>query len=450
MPSGKFVTQLQSKNMKCRSVLEHSETVAQVVNGRDTMKNIGIVGAGVAGLHLGLQLRQHDVPVTIYTNRTPEEVRDGRVMNSVAHMHVTVALEEDLGINHWKDDHFYYDMHYHYNGWGDDRTFEGYFTSPSRTLDYRIYLPQLMKDFEDRGGVIEYRDLSVADIETLTDQHDLVVVSTGKGEIGALFPRRADKSPYDRPQRQLAVGFWKGVHRHERNGVEISVIPGVGELLAIPMWSFSGDTTALLFENVPGGPTEILTQQKNADDPEAYRQLTLETLKTYHPTVYERIDESEFRLQSDKDILQGGVTPVMREDYARLPNGKFVLALGDVHLTMDPVQAQGANSTAYSARVVGDAILEDEVFDEQFMKRVAQRRAERLEASNDWINIMIKPGGSPQIPELFSAMVHNQQLASEFTENFNYPIEQLKILGNEKRVAAAVARTAQESQVTVG
>ena len=47
-------------------------------------------------------------------------------------------------------------------------------------------------------------------------------------------------------------------------------------------------------------------------------------------------------------------------------------------------------------------------------------------------------------------MVHNQQLANEFTENFNYPIEQLKILGNEKRVAAAVARTAQESQVTVG
>src|SRR5699024_3769900 len=398
------------------------------------MKNIGIIGAGVAGLHLGLQLRQHGIPTTIYTNRTPEEVRDGRVMNSVAHMHVTLALEEDLGINHWTEDQYYYDVHYHYNGWGTERTFQGYFSAPSRTLDYRIYLPQLMQDFVDRGGHIEYQNLSVSDIQGLSEQHDLVVVSTGKGEIGAMFPKRADKSPYDRPQRQLAVGFWKGVRRHDRNGVEISVIPNVGELLAIPMWSFSGDVTALLFESVPGGPQEVLTQQKYDEDPEAYRQLTLEMLKTYHPTVYERIDESAFQLQSDKDILQGGVTPVMREDYARLPNGKFVLALGDVHWTMDPVQAQGANSTAYAARVVGDASLDDEVIDERFMSRVTQRRTERLEASNDWINIMINPAGSPQIPELVSAMVHNQQLADEFTENFNYPIEQLKILGNEERV----------------
>lgn len=411
------------------------------------MKNIGIIGAGVAGLHLGLQLRQHGIPTTIYTNRTPEEVRDGRVMNSVAHMHVTLALEEDLGINHWTEDQYYYDVHYHYNGWGDERTFQGYFSAPSRTLDYRIYLPQLMQDFVDRGGHIEYQNLSVADIQDLSEQHDLVVVSTGKGEIGAMFPKRADKSPYDRPQRQLAVGFWKGVRRHERNGVEISVIPGVGELLAIPMWSFSGDVTALLFESVPGGPQEILAQQKYDEDPEAYRQLTLKMLKTHHPTVFERIDESAFQLQSDKDLLQGGVTPVLREDYARLPNGKFLLALGDVHLTMDPVQAQGANSTAYSARVVGDAILEDDVFDEQFMKKVASRRAERLEAASDWINIMIQSPTSPQIPALFSEMVNNPELANEFTENFNYPIRQITLLGSEARVASAVERTAQHTTV---
>ena len=33
------------------------------------MKNIGIVGAGVAGLQLGLFLRQHGIPATIYTDR---------------------------------------------------------------------------------------------------------------------------------------------------------------------------------------------------------------------------------------------------------------------------------------------------------------------------------------------------------------------------------------------
>ena len=407
------------------------------------MKSIGIIGAGVAGLHLGLQLRQHGIATTIYTNRTAEEVADGKVMNSVAHMHVTLELEEDLGINHWTEDQYYYTHHYHYNGWGEERTFQGQFASPSRTLDYRIYLPRLMKDFTDRGGVIEYRDLAVPDIQDLSEVHDLVVVSTGKGEIGAMFPKRADKSPYDRPQRKLAVGFWKGVERCDPNGVGVSVVPGVGELLAIPMWSFSGDVMALLFESVPGGAQEPLTDQRYADDPEAYRQLTLDMLKEHHPTVYDRVDHDEFRLQSDsdKDILQGAFTPVMREDYARLPNGKFLLALGDVHLTMDPVQAQGANSTAYSARVVGDAIIEDDVFDERFMKKVAARRNERLEAANDWLNTIIHTPTLPQIPKLFSAMVNNQELTDEFTENFNHPIRQIDLLASEERVDAAIERT---------
>jgi hypothetical protein len=108
---------------------------------------------------------------------------------------------------------------------------------------------------------------------------------------------------------------------------------------------------------------------------------------------------------------------------------------------MDPVQAQGANSTAYSARVVGDAILEDDVFDERFMKKVASRRNERLEAANDWINTMIHNPPHTQIPELFNAMVNNQRLADEFTENFNHPIRQVSLLATPERVSAAVART---------
>ena len=35
-------------------------------------KQIGIIGAGTAGLHLGLYLRQHGVGATIITDRAPE------------------------------------------------------------------------------------------------------------------------------------------------------------------------------------------------------------------------------------------------------------------------------------------------------------------------------------------------------------------------------------------
>ncbi|UOQ56682.1 hypothetical protein MUN78_13525 [Leucobacter allii] len=408
------------------------------------MTSIGIVGAGVAGLHLGLHLRQQDLDVTIYTNRSAEDVADGRIMNSVAHMSATIDIERELGIADWPETDAEYSYHHHYNGWGEERRFSAAFAEPARIIDYRIYLPRLMREFEERGGRIELRNLSVADIERLTEQHDLVVVSTGKGEIGALFPRREDRSPYTSPQRKLAVGFWKGVAPREPRGVEISVVPPAGELLVLPMWSFSGAVNALLFESAPGGPQEILTDQRYEDDPAAYRELVLRILEEFHPSVFERVDPAAFELQSgEKDILQGAVTPVLREDYALLPNGKYLLALGDVHMTVDPVQAQGANSAAYSAKVVADTIREDRVFDERFMRKVARRRAERLEAATDWVNTMIRNPPAPQIPQLFSEMVRNQALADRFTENFNAPIRQIDLLATPERVAAAIAETSE-------
>lgn len=410
-------------------------------------KNIGIIGAGVAGLHLGLYLVKHGVDTTIYTNTTADEVRDGRIMNSVAHLGNTRKLEADLGVNHWDDPKYTYRRHYHYNGWSGDR-WHGDFTEDAHIVDYRIVLPTYMEDFRQAGGTIVYRDLSAADIQGLSDVHDLVVVSTGKGEIGAMFPKRPELSPYHRPQRQLAVGFWKGVPRRDPNGVEISIQPGVGELLALPMYSFTGEVMALLFESVPGGEQEVLTQQRYHDDPAAYRKLTLDILKRFHPSMYERVIEDEFELQSDKDILQGGFPPVFREDYVRLPNGKFLISLGDLHMTVDPIQAQGANSATQSARVVGECIVEDDVFDELFATKVARRRAERLEASTRWVNTIIELPTPQHVAGLLENCAHNQQLANEYSANFNDPIKQLDLLGTPERVEAAVARTAAMNPAT--
>lgn len=403
-------------------------------------KNIGIVGAGVAGLHLGLYLVQHGVETTIYTNKTADEIKDGRILNSVSHLGNTKRLEKDLGVNYWDDHKYTYRRHYHYNGWSGDR-WQGDFAEDAAVVDYRIVLPAYMDAFEQAGGKFVYRDLSAGDIQALSNQHDLVVVSTGKGEIGAMFPKRPELSPYDRPQRKLAVGFWKGVPRREPNGVEVSIIPGVGELLALPMHSFTGEVMALLFESVPGGEQEQLTDLRYHDDPAAYRQLTLDILKKFHPSMYERVIEDEFKLQSDKDILQGGFPPIFREDYVRLPNGKFLISLGDLHMTVDPVQAQGANSATQSAREVGECILEDDVFDELFATKVARRRGERLEASTHWVNQIIAQPTPAHLGKLLDTCAHNQTLADEFSRNFNNPIAQLSIMATPERVDAAIART---------
>ena len=65
--------------------------------------SIGIVGAGVAGLHLALLLQQRDVDATLYAERTAEEVAAGPLPNTVAHHHHTRARERQLGVNHWDD-----------------------------------------------------------------------------------------------------------------------------------------------------------------------------------------------------------------------------------------------------------------------------------------------------------------------------------------------------------
>jgi hypothetical protein len=169
-------------------------------------KRIGIIGAGTAGLQLGLFLRQNDIEATIYT-----------------------------------DKRFYGDYH-----------------APSRAIDYRIYHPQLMEDFTSQGGKIEYRVPDEDDVATLEAQHDLIVVCTGKGTFGKLFARDPEHSPHQTPQRALCVGVFKGIKQLDKRAVVWGASPGHGEMIEIPYLTFGGMATALVRKNHIGGDLEIL------------------------------------------------------------------------------------------------------------------------------------------------------------------------------------------------
>jgi 2-polyprenyl-6-methoxyphenol hydroxylase-like FAD-dependent oxidoreductase len=405
------------------------------------MEGIGIVGAGIAGLHLGLLLRQHDVPVTIYSDRTAEQMGSGRLLNTVAHHHATVEREQALGIDHWDPQEYGYFGHHHYLGGGPQPlVFPGFFSAPSIAIDYRIYLPTLLQDFVGRGGEFAVRPVQPADVVKLSERHDLVVIASGRGSMSAMFPRRADKSPYDTPQRKLCGGLYEGIAPSEPRGVTMSVAPGQGELLEIPILSSAGMVTALLFENVPGSELEVLAETGYEDDPAGFEKLVLEKTQEYHPATFERIDPTAFHLTSPLDLLQGAVLPAVREDYTRLPNGRYVVALGDAHTVVDPVIGQGANCASYSAWELGQVILEDPNFDERFCQKVADRRRNRVHATSDWTNLMIRTPPPPHLLEVFVAMSQNQAVADEFTENFSYPDRQWDILATPERVKNFLAR----------
>jgi len=402
---------------------------------------IAVIGSGVAGLHLALLLQKQGIPVTIYSDQTAAQLASGRMLNTVAHHNTTVQREQALGVDHWDLAEYGYFCHHHYIGGPQPLSFPGAFSAPSRAIDYRVYLPRLLADFEERGGDFRSgQQVGPEEIARLSEQHDLVVAATGKGGTSAMFPVIAAKSPYSRPQRRLSAGLYHGIAPPAPKGVTMSIAPPHGELLEIPTFSADGHVTVLLFENVPGGDTEVLADAKYDEDPAAFERLVLEKLRAHHPQVYERVDAGRFGLTRPEDLLQGAVTPVLREDYAVLPNGKVVIALGDAHSVVDPVVGQGANSASYSAWELGAVIAEDPNFDERFAQKVAARRANRVRAISDWTNLMIGLPPAPHLLQLLGAMSQNPAVADEFTDNFNQPERQWDILATPARTGAFLAR----------
>ena len=403
------------------------------------MPNIGIIGAGIGGLQLGLQLRQHDIPVTIYTDKTAKQIASGRLLNSVAHHGPTLERERMLGVHYWPVEKYGYSCHHHYIGGDQPLSFSGDFTNWSSAIDYRLYIPRLTEEFENRGGKIEVRMLQAEDIEPIADRHDLMVVAAGRGAFASMFPRRLEYSPYDTPQRLLSVGLYRGIAQSEPRGVTISSSPGHGDLLEIPMFTEEGFLTALLFENVPGGDLEVLSKMPYEDDPTTFDKTVLEALAKHHPTTFERVDPAQFGLNRSIDLLQGALVPTVRADYARLPGGKFALAIGDVHSVVDPLLGQGANSASHSSWIAGEEIIEDLGFDEIFCRRVASRRADVVLGAAQWTNMMLAPPAD-HIQRLFAAMSADKVIADEFTHNFDHPDRQWQILATADRTDRFLAR----------
>ena len=223
-------------------------------------------------------------------------------------------------------------------------------------------------------------------------------------------------------------------------GVTFAISPGHGEIIEIPIKTFEGSMTTLLFEAIPGGDLEVLSHASYTDDPSAFETLVLEKLQVHFPPIFARADPSAFSLTRPSSLLQGSVTPVARESYAPLAGGTYAVALGDAHVVVDPVVGQGANAASYAAFVLGEAILEGDPFDVGFCRRVDEGRLPFVMGVFDWTNFMLAP--QPHLFELVGAMSQNQALCDDFTESFNRPDLQWKHLSSPEATASYIAEFA--------
>jgi hypothetical protein len=387
------------------------------------MTSVGIVGSGIAGLHLGLFLQQHGIPATIYSDRTPAQLRSSRLPSTVGRAEHTQARERMLGVHHWESSDFRLSsIQFRING-EPPLTFRGDMSWAISFIDMRLYLPQLLEDFIERGGNVVFGTLQADDLAGIAAEHDLVAVASGRASLTGLFPRIPERSPFAQPQRLICAGLYRGVAFPDPLGLSFTIAPGHGEIFQAPILTTDGYVNTLLFEGIPGQGLQPIMDRRYEDDPQAFEQLVLDLLREYAPHIYDRVNLREFRLTGPLDVLQGAITPTVRQGYAALDGAAretYAVALGDVHVLNDPVLGQGANTASYAAWVLGEAILTGGPFDAAFCQRVEAEIWEYASAVTAWTNASLQPP-SAHAQQVFGAAGQSQAAANAIAENFNYP-----------------------------
>ena len=396
------------------------------------MTRIGIIGGGVAGLHLGLYLRSRDVDATIYTSKTGAQHRVDRLRNVVCRNGLTRQREEVLGVNHWDDEAP--DLGELSISVPGPRpvTFAGTVTPASQVVDMRIYWSRLLDDFAARGGDVVAGAVHSSDLEAISTQFDLTVVASGRGSLSNLFPRLPDHSPFQAPQRVVVAALLRGVAYREPLGFEVVVIRGAGEILAFPMCSFEPGLTALGIEIVRGGPFTPLTTLHYDDAPGEVEAFILGLLREHATAIYARVDAERFEIARPLDIGHVAITPVARQACLRLSNGRVVMALGDAHVVMDPLTGQGANKASHAAWVVGAAIAEGGPYDEAFCANVERRMSPYALSVSDACNARLQPP-PPHVQRLFAAATLRQTIADAYGHGFNHPDDYWRIVSDANR-----------------
>ena len=383
---------------------------------------IAIVGAGISGLHLALRLHQLGVDATLYTAQGPEDLRGGRPPNLVTRLASTREREQALGLDGWADSRFDNPwMHLRIEVDGGP-AFRGRLPSPASSVDFRLYLSDLLARLENRGAkVVRHTPADRAELAAIAQRHELTIVAAGRGALRDVFPRDPARSPFTTAPRALLGGLFHGVRPPEPAGMSMSMVPGAGEVHAPTYHSFGGQCTAVLVEAVPGGPFDAVVRADFGDDTDLLAKQVLNLITTHTPSLRERIDEREFALTRPIDFLQGALVPTVRHNVAEVADGRYAVAIGDAWIVNDPLTAQGANLGSQQAFQVAQALsAHTGGYDEGFCRALAAVLWHQAQPVVDWTNAFIGEP-SPHVLKLLTAASADQRVADAFVANLDRP-----------------------------
>lgn len=386
------------------------------------MKRFVIIGAGQSGMQLALGLLGANHEVTVISNRTAEEIRVGPVMSSQCMFETALQAERDLGLDWWEHEcppvegiSFTVPS----SGSGKAIDWTARLDGHAKSVDQRVKVCAWMTEFVKRGGELVIREAGLDNIEAYARTHDLVVVASGKGEISGLFERDEAKSPYDKPQRALALTYVKGMKPMKPySRVCFNLIPGVGEYFVFPALTTAGACEIMVFEGIPGGPMDCW---HDVTTPQEHLARSKAILETFLPWEAERCQDIE--LTDDKGFLTGRFTPTVRRPVAKLPSGCCILGMGDVVVLNDPITGQGSNNAAKCADIYLKSILEHEgeSFDAEWMERTFDRYwTGYARWATDWTNSLLA-APRPQVLKLLQSAANMPSVASTLANGFDDP-----------------------------
>ncbi len=388
-------------------------------------RSVTIIGGGQSGLQLALGLQAKNFDVRVIQNRTADDIRTGKVLSSQCMFDTALQNERDLGINFWEAacptvDSINIAVPAPDGSGKKAIDWNGKLDKPAQSVDQRVKIPGWMAEFEKRGGTIEIKDASIADLERYAAETDLVIVASGKGDIGKLFERDAGKSPYDKPQRALALTYVTGMTpRPGHSAVCFNLIPTVGEYFVFPALTTTGPCEIMVLEGIPGGPMDCW---KDIRSPEEHLAKSKWILDTFLPWEAERC--RNVQLTDDNGILAGAFAPTVRKPVGRLPSGRIVFGIGDAVVLNDPITGQGSNNASKCARVYMDAILArgDQDFDADWMQQTFDRFWGYAQLVTGWTNALLQPP-PPHVINLLGAAQQFPVLAKRIANGFNDPTD---------------------------
>jgi len=359
------------------------------------MKRIAIVGAGQSGLQLALGLLGAAYEVTLYSDRSAQEIHDGYVMSSQCMFDSALEIERNLKLNYWEE---------------ECPRVEGIaFTVPdgvggksldwsarlddyAQSVDQRLKIPRWLSEFEKHGGKLQVQAAGLQELEACARSHDLVIVASGKSALGDVFQRDPTRSPYSEPQRVLALTYVRNLRpRRPYPAVCFNLIPNVGEYFVFPALTTTGECEIMVFEGIPGGPMDCWEDVKTPADHLARSKWIL---KKFLPWEAERCHDIE--LTDDHGVLTGRVTPAVRRPLGALPSGRAVLGMADAVVLNDPITGQGSNNAARCAEIYLESILErgEKPADAEWMQQTFERYwTGYAQWVVDWTNLLLKPPG---------------------------------------------------------